>query len=985
MHNAIEFDEVNSLVYVTGYLDNGSTENYFLYQLTSSGSLNWGYQYDGPANANDRAEAIALDLNQNPVITGHSNQSGWDNTDYYTTKLDQSGNVIWGINYNGLANNDDNAWEIVVDGMNDTYVIGQSEDSSDTNSTWITVKYVEHELYNVPDDDTIPSNFYVEPNWGQLSNTDTIHSTNTSVQYYSYGSDIFFENDALVHGFYKIDPDTVAPSDTIVRVDMNLTNDPSARVYAINKESFYSNYYLPQLTATKGLEMVPSYEKAVYPGVYKDIDMMVSANFNGVKEQFVISPAGNANDIGFWYDGADTVYIDTTGKLHIETVLGNIIYQRPIVSQIDSNGNYISLGWQPIFKFDGDTIIFDSIQSHNIYLPLVIEMNQGDDPLPSRSLSNPVWCTHYGSDMLDDNVGIDSDNSGNLYVTGHAANLTFPHTTSIITGGGGGGGEIFMAKFSPYGVPVWRLLWGGQGGEIGRCTKYDAAHNVVFCGGFTEDFSGSSTNLYLQPQPGAYNHSPTGLATYGCIGKFNASFGFLQWASLFGEDDNSAFTDILSMDVNATGDLLIGGNTTNMGTFPMVANTSGSCGGSPYQTALTNKSTGFVAVFDNVNDILWSTPFGSDLSVITDVRFDEQDRIYLTGYVDDGDAANFPLQHEFLGDYSVGHSGGDYDAFMSKIEFDCWELKWSTMFGGNGDDSGWTVSPRFSLAGVVYFAGSTNSTSSFPIVSNANINSINNSSNGGGKDGFIARFRDNFLSWSTYVGDTGDDMILDSEIGDFDILYLLGSTESSSYVNVNYSGAYNQPSLEQTSDATITALDIVAGHTNLWSTYFGGTSTDSQDGDVGSQLTTSPNILYISGKSRSNSNFPWNADLGTYPSAYYQPYRMGGVQQDLFLAQIDLLQTPIGIEEQPEAGDFIVYPNPTSDLVYLRFDPSLLFNEPIAVEVMDMQGRVVFNARFQPISNGPIQINLVSLVNGFYVVRANTSSWSASKKLIISH
>jgi len=125
-------------VYVTGYSAGSGTGNdYATIKYDSSGQEQWVARYDGPTNANDYANAIAVDASGNVYVTGFSDNSGFD---YATIKYDSSGQQQWVGRYNGPANDDDEARAITIDGSGNVYVTGYSVGSG-TQEDYATIKY----------------------------------------------------------------------------------------------------------------------------------------------------------------------------------------------------------------------------------------------------------------------------------------------------------------------------------------------------------------------------------------------------------------------------------------------------------------------------------------------------------------------------------------------------------------------------------------------------------------------------------------------------------------------------------------------------------------------------------------------------------------------------------------------------------------------------------------------------------------------------
>ncbi|MFA5034022.1 MAG: SBBP repeat-containing protein [bacterium] len=127
-------------VYVTGRSYGlGTNYDYATIKYNSSGDTMWVRRYNGPANSDDKASAIALDKNGNIYVTGYSYGSGTDE-DYVTIKYNSSGDTMWTRRYNGTGNGDDEAIAIALDGNGNIYVTGNSIDSG-TGYDYATIKY----------------------------------------------------------------------------------------------------------------------------------------------------------------------------------------------------------------------------------------------------------------------------------------------------------------------------------------------------------------------------------------------------------------------------------------------------------------------------------------------------------------------------------------------------------------------------------------------------------------------------------------------------------------------------------------------------------------------------------------------------------------------------------------------------------------------------------------------------------------------------
>jgi hypothetical protein len=129
-------------VYVTGYSDGGATNNdYATVKYNASGVQQWVARYNGLANGDDEAYALAVDGSGNVYVTGYSD-GGAGNNDYATVKYNASGGELWVALYNGPADWEDIAYALAVDGSGNVYVTGTSDGGETVqDQDYATVKY----------------------------------------------------------------------------------------------------------------------------------------------------------------------------------------------------------------------------------------------------------------------------------------------------------------------------------------------------------------------------------------------------------------------------------------------------------------------------------------------------------------------------------------------------------------------------------------------------------------------------------------------------------------------------------------------------------------------------------------------------------------------------------------------------------------------------------------------------------------------------
>jgi uncharacterized delta-60 repeat protein len=127
-------------IYVTGSsAGNGTETDYATVKYDSHGNQLWATRYSGPANGEDGATVLAVDISSNVYVTGASTGNG-TGADYATIKYDVNGNQIWVARYNGPANSEDKASALVMDSAGSIYVTGWST-GNDTSYDYATIKY----------------------------------------------------------------------------------------------------------------------------------------------------------------------------------------------------------------------------------------------------------------------------------------------------------------------------------------------------------------------------------------------------------------------------------------------------------------------------------------------------------------------------------------------------------------------------------------------------------------------------------------------------------------------------------------------------------------------------------------------------------------------------------------------------------------------------------------------------------------------------
>ena len=399
---------------------------------------------------------------------------------------------------------------------------------------------------------------------------------------------------------------------------------------------------------------------------------------------------------------------------------------------------------------------------------------------------------------------------------------------------------------------IWATYYGGSGNDIGNniCTDNSGALYVT---GTT-----TSTNFPTHTLPGAYNQTTISSVNWedAFILKFNSN-GVRLWATYYG---GSHWDDGSSICTDNSGALYVTGQTHSTD-FPFKT-----LPGAYNQTTYGGQfGDAFILKFSSSGARIWATYYGGNgLDIGYNICTDNTDYLYVTGRTN---STNFPIK-TLAGVYNQTTSGGFEDAFILKFNSNGVRL-WATYYGGNGGDYGCGICTDNS--GDLYVTGFTGSTN-FPIQT---LPGAYNQTFGGYSDAFILRFNSSGARiWATYYGgssrEDGYGICTDNSSN----LFVTGLTESTNFPTQTLSGAYNQTTYGDSSDAFI--LKFNDSGARLWATYYGGSLWD-YGYDI--CIDTSGN-LYVTGRTFS-TNFPTQI----LPGAYNQT-TVGG-QYDAFILKFN--------------------------------------------------------------------------------------------------
>ena len=292
---------------------------------------------------------------------------------------------------------------------------------------------------------------------------------------------------------------------------------------------------------------------------------------------------------------------------------------------------------------------------------------------------------------------------------------------------------------------------GGSGEDIGTGIAVDRAGNAYIIG------NTGSTNFPTQNPLQAANGGGGNFDAF--ITKLNQNGDALLYSTYLGGSSNDYGRSIA---VDRAGNAYITGRTDSTN-FPTQ---------NPLQTAYGGSSDAFITKLNQNGDALVYSTYlgGSGYDAGYGIALDRAGNAYITGYTN---STNFPTQNPLQ-----AAKGGDYDAFITKLNQNGDALLYSTYLGGSRLDNGTGIA--VDRAGNAYITGYTYSTN-FPTQNPLQ------AANGGINDVFITKLNQNgdALLYSTYLGGSSNDNGFGIAVDRAGNAYITGRTGSTNFPTQN--------------------------------------------------------------------------------------------------------------------------------------------------------------------------------------------------------
>jgi hypothetical protein len=592
---------------------------------------------------------------------------------------------------------------------------------------------------------------------------------------------------------------------------------------------------------------LPTYASIIYRALYPGIDLIYRGNQGHLKSEFLVSPGANPDLIRMEYSGLEGMHVRDDGTLILETPLGELMEEAPLIYQeINGNrhevtGRYELLARAPDFRDVRDPSgpagdryrVGFRVGPYDPDWPLII------DPVL-------IYCSYLGGGRIDAAEGVAVSDTGDVYVTGWTTSADFPtHNAITATHANTATADVFVTQIISsvggytYGYSTYL---GGTGTDQAFGIALDGDDNVYVTGETSSDDFPTQRAIQAT-RPG----TDTADAFVAEIMKVGGVYTLAQSTYLGGSERDTAY----GIAVDSMNKAYVTGITFSSD-FPTH--------NAIQATYVTTDA--FVVQIVNVGGVYTygyaSYLGGHGVDVGRGIAVPaggSTGSVYVTGYTDSSD---FPTRRE------IPTAPGDGDVFVTKIieAGGVYTYDYSTYVGGRGYEYGSGIAVN--SAGDAYITGWT-SDYEFPIH-----HPIQDHLNGG-SDAFVAKIvqagEGYAYGYSTYLGGGGDDYANGIAVDSADDVFVVGTTYST-----NFPTRESLQPHRGSSDAFVTKIVVANGVPDYgYSTYLGGTSYDYGQ-DIAVASDTHP---YVVGYTVSD-DFPTQRAIDS---------SLGGVA-DAFVAQL---------------------------------------------------------------------------------------------------
>lgn len=923
--SSISIDRVNDVqedasanVYVAGTVYDATTGfDFKIFKYDASLSLLWSHTWDGAASLDDGITGLAIDQYGSVIVTGYTTTA--QGKDFATVKYSSAGVQQWASTFDGGGS--DSATCIVVNqsDTNKIYVSGYSYNGS-TNDYW-TIRYdgAGVEKWSI--------GFNSQKNGNDQATAIALDTLNNIIV---TGQNQPVSGSRTYTTVRYIEKNTMLPQDTVAMTSNSfvytenrgqLLNTNRVQIPQIRYSTMHSNpkiYFADTSTSYVFFKVDTS-------SSMNDSLTRVDMKFVGANSGLKIRPMEVRSEISNYYmprRGGPIEHVQNYNQLVNFNVWNNV--------DVIYGSNLKGFKYYFVCKPGGGGGAYASIDLKY----------EGADSVKIDGSGQLIIYTKLGNIIQPKAAAWQLDASGNYTALGWQPSYNLVATNEV--------------KFTSIGTynSAYPLIFAIDWGHVNPASIQSLDWSTFYGGNGDDQLA--DVDVY-QPEGSSFysgqSHSsnfPTLFAVQSQNGGgINAvavkcdSTGLRKYATYYGADTLLTFGSTILCSTGAVdpnGNFVIAGRAT-YNSMQRIQFPSTQPAGAYVDTVVGGSADGFFAEFDPNGFLRWATYYGGptqqNLEIVNDVAFDNSGNLYA---VMGGDSMT---PHQYL-------AGAYYDStrrcgLILKFNPNL-SRAWATSFGSkSGSLDKIAVDPP---TGTLYVTGVAQDTL-LPLANPGGLAYMDSIKNGA-NDAFISQFTPaGALSWSTYFGGNVTEYGTGLTVYSTD-LFITGNTTSSNFPFYN-SGAYLDTTLGGANDIFIARFK--SSGARVWSTYYGGSSSESYSPAICSDLAGN---IYV-GASTKSSNTPTQF----LQNMYYDGSYNGNNVEDAFVISFNSSNQRLwatyfgGSEDEGAALGIATYGNRK---LYICGNTRSRENSTIPFPLEDLGG----GAYWQPVYGGGVYNGCIS-------------------------
>lgn len=267
---------------------------------------------------------------------------------------------------------------------------------------------------------------------------------------------------------------------------------------------------------------------------------------------------------------------------------------------------------------------------------------------------NLLWATYFGGSNYEYPIKAMFDHNGEIIVCGYTNSTNNISSRYAFQPINGGKYDAFIAKFSSNGLLIWSTYYGGLGDDYFTSLSITEDNKIIAVGTTTSEGKISTSSVFQHEYSGNRD---------GIIIKFDTD-GNRIFGSYFGGDDSD---ELFACASDKFGNYYVIGAVFSKGLATIGFNLAG-------------ERDILIAKFNKDGQRIWATYFGGNSADIPNsITLDDNGDLLISAM---SKSFDFPTSENANKDY---YSIGIWNAVFMKLDT-AGRMKWSTIFGGYGDD-----------------------------------------------------------------------------------------------------------------------------------------------------------------------------------------------------------------------------------------------------------------------------------------------------------